>query len=127
MSPLDHLAFMVGSWQIQGHLQGRPITGRATVERSGVGLLYREVIDGYEDLCLYRVDAHGELEVHHFSEDGAFRHAVHVMDDGRGVHWVPNSPLGPVVRALPLPEGFLIEVSHRDSDGPEVSLQFRPA
>ena len=125
MTPLDTLTFMQGSWRIQGHMHGQAVQGAATVERVAAGLLYREVVDGYEDLCIYRVDPHGELEVHHFSEDGVFRHAVHRMDDSSGFHWVPMSVHGPVVRVLPQADGFRIEVAHRDAPTPDVVLEFR--
>ncbi len=125
MTPLEQLAFMLGSWRIEGKMHGQPASGRAQAERAldGSAIIYREFLEDYEDLCIYREDELGELEVHHFSTDGVFRHAVHAMDDGRGFHWVPNTVFGPIVRLFPGPEGFRIEVAHRDSAQPEVVLK----
>ncbi len=127
MTALDQLAFILGSWRVEGHMHGTLIRGSAQAERvlGGQAILYRELVDGYEDLCLYRLDAVGELEVHHFSEDGAHRHAVHAMDDGSGLHWVPHTVHGPVVRLLRQADGFQIQVAHRDQPEPDVQLSFR--
>jgi len=124
MTPLEQLAFMLGSWRVEGSMHGQPASGSAQAERAlgGSAIIYRELLEDYEDLCVYRLDDAKELEVHHFSKDGVFRHAVHSMDDGRGFHWVPNTVFGPIVRLFPTPEGFRIEVAHRDASLPEVVL-----
>lgn len=124
---LSDLSFLVGSFSIQGHVHGErcsgTVTGRWILERTWIEV--REVVDGYEDLCLYGVDRQtGDRIVHHFGEGQVDVHVVLPRDDG-GFHWVPAG-LGPVVRLIPRGDGWVCEVGRFDAPDLDVAYVASP-
>lgn len=118
---LSDLAFLVGAFELSGHVHGEPcngtVLGRWILE--GTWIEVREVIDGYEDLCLYGVDRQtGDRIVHHFGRGRVDVHVVLPRDDG-GFHWVPAG-LGPVVRLIPGHGGWACEVGRFEAQDLDV-------
>lgn len=124
---LSGLDFLLGTWSVTGRVHGAPATGTATARRilDGGWVEYREILDGYEDLCLYGVDAvSGDRVVHHFTGDGRVDiHPVLPLAAG-GFHWVPVGG-GPVVRLVPEPGGWRCEVGRFDATDLDVVLRYR--
>ncbi|MCP4809957.1 MAG: DUF1579 domain-containing protein [Proteobacteria bacterium] len=124
---LSDLAFLVGEWRITGTVHGAPVEGTATARLvlDGTWLEYREVIDGYEDLCLYGVDREtGDRVVHHFTSEGLVDVHVVLPLDGGGFHWVPVG-LGPIVRVQPDDAGWTCSVGRFESAELDVELTYR--
>lgn len=126
---LAALAPMLGEWSVRGTVHGEPVSGTASARPvlGGAWIEYAEVIDGYEDLCLYGVGEEGDLVVHHFTSEGhAASHTV-LPRDGGGLHWVPAKGMGAFVRLIWEDEGFRTEVGRFEADELDVVLTFRPA
>lgn len=129
------LDFMLGDWDVRGHLHGEPVRGRVEVRRApGAAYVeYRETLfdaagrPAWQDLCVYTFDAEQQvIEVHHFTAPAEHvARQVLPLDDGSGLHWAHRFGLGPVVRIVRGPV-WRVEVWPLDASEPEVVLECHP-
>ncbi len=132
---LDVLTGLVGRWKVSGHAHHTPVQGcvEVTMMVQGCWLMAREtLVDAqglsvHEDLCLYGRDPlSGDLQVHHFQEDGVVEvHTVLPTDDGQGVHWVPRGS-GPRVELRREGSGWCVRVLTLEASTPEIEIHYTP-
>ncbi len=133
---LEDLEWMLGTWRVEGRIDGQPVRGEARVRRGVEGSVIeaRERIfraDGgldYEDLSVYCWDDGARLlRVYHFSAPARMeRYTVLPLDGRPGVHWMRGDLAARVV-ITPAGTGWCAEVWLGTEGAPASALRYSPA
>ncbi len=133
---LEDLEWMLGTWRVEGRVDGRAVRGEARIHRGVEGSVIeaRERIlraDGsldYEDLAIYCWDDGARLlRVYHFSAPSRVeRYTVLPLDGRPGLHWM-RSDLAARVVITPAEGGWRAEVWLGAEAEPASALRYSPA